>query len=69
MNASSWDVIRERINKRQDALNISNYRIAKDIGVSQSTVSRIRSGENIPSVEVYLKYLAAIGMKSIVLNI
>lgn len=69
MRIDHWDMMRQRINQRQDELKLSNYSIAKEIGVSQSTVGRIRSGECVPSAEVLLKYLKAIQLQTIIKNI
>ncbi len=64
-----WTVIRERLNKRQAQLGLSNYYIAKEIGISQSSVGRIKDGTNVPSVEIYLRLLAVLQLKSIIKSI
>lgn len=47
----------EKISSLQDQRNESNYRLAKTLGVSQTTVANWRSGKTKP-LHVYIAMLA-----------
>lgn len=51
---------KNRINKILDYLGVSNYRIAVDLGISQSTIANYRNGKsapNAPNMELISNYL------------
>lgn len=64
-----WKVILQRLIERREQLNISGYQIADECNVSQSTIKRIFDGDTVPSVEIYLRILEALQLKSIIKNI
>lgn len=54
----------DQIKARREELGLSKYRMAKDIGVSQSMLSRLESGERInASYEMLAKIGFYLGLK------
>jgi predicted transcriptional regulator len=62
----NWNDIRQSLISRRDELNLSNYQLAKDCNLPESTVHRILNGERVPSVVNFFQLLTGLKMKCVI---
>ena len=55
MNNESWEIINE-LKEERIKKNITMNQLAKQIGVSHTTISRIENGEMTPTFDILLSY-------------
>lgn len=46
---------RQIIRKKREAIGLSQYKLAKLVGITQSFVNEIESGKKSPSIEVFFR--------------
>lgn len=54
---------REIIRKKRIALNISQNKLSKLVGITQAFMNEIESGRKSPSIEVLIKICEELGIK------
>ncbi len=60
MNNESWEIINE-LKEERIKKNITMNQLAKQIGISHTTISRIEKGEMTPTLDMILLYANALG--------
>lgn len=60
---TAWEITRTYLKKRRDELEMSNYRLAQEADVPESTVHRVLNGERIPSIVLVLKIAKVMGLR------
>lgn len=51
------------IREKREKLGLSQYRLAKQVGITQSFMNEIESGKKSPSMEVFLRLCQALDIK------
>ncbi|MBE6956077.1 MAG: helix-turn-helix transcriptional regulator, partial [Ruminococcaceae bacterium] len=51
------------IKKKREAIGLSQYKLAKLVGITQSFVNEIESGKKSPSIEVFFRICEALDIK------
>ena len=54
---------RELIKKRREGLGLSQYKLAKQLGITQTFLSEIERGRKNPSLEQFFKLCDALNIK------
>lgn len=54
---------RQIIRKKRESIGLSQYKLAKLVGITQSFVNEIESGKKSPSIEVFFKICEALDIK------
>ncbi|MBQ3556767.1 MAG: helix-turn-helix transcriptional regulator [Oscillospiraceae bacterium] len=54
---------RQIIKKKREAIGLSQYKLAKLVGITQSFVNEIESGKKSPSIEVFFRICEALDIK------
>lgn len=54
---------REVIRRRRKKIGWSQYRLAKEIGITQSFMNEIESGKKSPSIEVFFRICEALEIR------
>lgn len=49
--------------RRRKAMGLSQYKLAKSIGVTQSFINEIESGKKSPSIEVFFRICEALEIR------
>ncbi len=51
------------IREKREKLGLSQYRLAKQVGITQSFMNEIESGKKSPSMEVFLRLCQALDIR------
>lgn len=54
---------RQIIKKKRESIGLSQYKLAKLVGITQSFVNEIESGKKSPSIEVFFRICEALDIK------
>lgn len=54
---------REVIRKKRESVGLSQYKLAKLVGITQSFMNEIESGKKSPSVEVFFRICEALDIR------
>ena len=60
MNMKDYRAI---IRTRREALGLSQYKLARDVGITQSFMNEIESGRKSPSLEVFFRICQALDIR------
>ena len=54
---------RQVIRTKREKLGLSQYKLAKNVGITQSFMNEIESGKKSPSIEVFFRICEALDIK------
>ncbi|MBQ9974640.1 MAG: helix-turn-helix transcriptional regulator [Oscillospiraceae bacterium] len=54
---------RQVIKNKRESLGLSQYKLAKIVGITQSFINEIESGRKSPSIEVFFRICEALEIK------
>lgn len=64
LSAERWEIARQALIKRRDALGWSNYRLAAETGIPEPSVSRYMTGKVVPSADTFIRMIKGLNFNA-----